>query len=337
MTTDSLTLSINQAETFIAKALQASGVSTQNAASVAQALVAAEVDGQSGHGFSRVAGYAAQARCGKVNGTAKPKIEQKAPAVIAVDAANGFAFPAIDLAIAELSALAPTTGVACATIYRSHHGGQLGVHVEKLAKNGLMALMFANTPKAMAPWGGSQALFGTNPIAFAAPRQAQEPLVIDLSLSKVARGKVMAAAKAGEAIPQGWALDKHGRPTTDPAAALEGTMLPAGDVKGASLALMVEIFAATLTGANYSFEASSFLNSEGPPPEVGQTIIAFSCEKISGDNFGERLEVLVSAIEAQDGARLPGSRRAEIRAAAEKTGLSVPMHLYSEIEALIGS
>jgi len=324
----------DEAETLIARALEANNVSSENADCVARALVAAEIDGQKGHGFSRVAAYAAQARSGKVDGRATPQIARAGSALVAVDARNGFAFPAIAAAIDDLARLAPETGIAGAAIRRSHHCGQLGAHVEALAERGLAALMVANTPKAMAPWGGSQALFGTNPIAFAAPRKAAPPLVIDLSLSKVARGKVMAAAKAGQPIPEGWALDAAGRPTTDPAAALKGTMIPMGDAKGAALALIVEILAATLTGANHSNEASSFFDADGPPPGVGQLIVAFDTGCIPGAGFAERIETLLSAIEAQEDARLPGTRRLAAREAAARDGIAAPAHLLDEIEAL---
>ena len=320
-------MSIADAEAVVAKALMASAVSERNAVSVAKALVAAEVDGQRGHGFSRVAAYAAQARSGKVVGTACPTVEAKGASFIRIDARSGFAFPAIDLAIDELAPLARQTGIAAAAITNSHHCGQLGAHVERLADRGLLALMVANTPKAMAPWGGNAALFGTNPIAFAAPRSDDAALVIDLSLSKVARGKVMAAKQRGEAIPEGWALDKDGAPTTDPEAALAGMMLPVGDAKGSALALIVEVLAATLTGANYSNEATSFFDAEGAPPGVGQFIIAIDPERAIGDVFGQRLEALAQQIEAQDGARLPGMRRLQARQDAREQGITIPDHL----------
>ncbi|WP_417524389.1 Ldh family oxidoreductase [Marinovum sp.] len=325
-------MSREEAEALVTRAFTASGASPAMADSSARALVAAEIDGQKGHGFSRVAAYAAQLRSGKVSGKARP-VAQVRGARIDIDAGNGLAFPAIDLAIDQLKALTPRTGVAMAAIRRSHHCGQLGAHVERLAEAGFSALMVANTPKAMAPWGGSSALFGTNPIAFAAPRAPAPPLVIDLSLSKVARGKVMAAQKAGTPIPEGWALDAQGQPTTDPAAALAGTMVPAGDAKGAALALVVEILAATLTGANRSDEASSFFEAEGPPPGVGQMILAFDTGAVAG--FGDRLEALLSAITAQEGARLPGQSRLAGRAAAQGGAeVTVPGHLIEEIEAL---
>ena len=125
--------------------------------------------------------------------------------------------------------------------------------------------MFVNTPGAMAPWGGSKAVFGTNPVAFACPLPGRAPLVIDLSLSKVARGNIMTAKQRGEKIPEGWALDEDGKPTTDPDAALRGTMVPMGDAKGTALALMVELLAAGLTGANFAAEASSYLDADGAP------------------------------------------------------------------------
>jgi (2R)-3-sulfolactate dehydrogenase (NADP+) len=334
MSDDVVKLSIEEAQTLIVDALEGSGVTPENAKSVAHALVAAEIDGQSGHGFSRVAAYAAQAKSGKVDGAAMPKVEQTAAALLTVDAANGFAYPALDAAIAALAKLAPQTGVAAALIRRSHHCGQLGLHVERLAGHGLVALMVGNAPPAMAPWGGSKPLFGTNPIAFAAPRLGGLPLVVDLSLSRIARGKVMAAAKAGKTIPEGWALDPEGRPTTDPHAALKGTMLPAGEAKGAMLALIVEVLCATLTGANHSFEATSFFDAEGAPPGVGQTLIAFDPRCAVKDAFASRLESLLSEMTAQDGVRLPGSRRGESRASAQRDGVAIPKHLHDEIIAL---
>jgi len=322
------------AEALVARALAANRVSPENAARVARALVQAEIDGQTGHGFSRVGSYAAQARSGKVDGFASPQVRDAGAALVQVDAANGFAFPAIDAAIDAVLARLPETGIAGAAIFRSHHCGQLGAHVERLAAAGAAALMVANTPKAMAPWGGSLPLFGTNPIAFAAPREDAAPLVIDLSLSKVARGKVMAAAKAGKPIPEGWALDPDGRATTDPQAAMAGTMIPAGDAKGAALALIVEVLAATLTGARHSGEATSFFDAEGAPPGTGQLIVVFDTARTPGGGFAARIETLLGEIEAQDGARLPGGRRLAARAAAETGGVAIPAHLLKEIEAL---
>lgn len=325
-------ISIQDATSLVMKALLANGVSEANAKSVADALVAAEVDGQTGHGFARVLAYCAQAKSGKVVGAAQPKAEIVSPALVRVDAQNGFAFPAIDIAIQQLEILTKKNGISAAAIANSHHCGQLGLHVEKLAEKGLVVLMVANAPKAMAPWGGNKPLFGTNPIAFAAPRLNEAPLVIDLSLSKVARGKVMAAKKRGDPIPEGWALDEDGNATTDPDAALTGMMLPTGDAKGAALALIVEILAATITGSNYSYEATSFFDGEGDPPAVGQFMIALNPNGGLGALFADRLKELIGEIEAQEGVRLPGSRRFDARLKCANYGVFIAAHLLREIE-----
>jgi (2R)-3-sulfolactate dehydrogenase (NADP+) len=305
-----------------------------NARSVARALIAAEADGLKGHGLSRVATYAAQAKAGKVDGFATPTSARPRPAVLAVDAAHGFAYPAIELAVAELPAVARAQGVAAAPVRRSHHCGAAGHPVERLAEAGLMAILFANTPAAIAPWGGSVGVFGTNPIAFACPLPDRAPIVVDLSLSKVARGNILAAKQKGERIPEGWALDAAGQPTTDPEAALKGTMLPLGDAKGTALALMVELLAAGLTGANFAADASSFLDDKGPAPGTGQHIVAFDPSALGGEGTLAHCARLAAAIEDQPGARLPGARRIALRERAAKEGLTITDQMLQDIRSL---
>ncbi len=324
-------LTRDEAEALVGNALLASKVSTKNAASVARALVAAEIDGQVGHGLSRVGSYCAQSASGKVDGHAVPMAQRTASAFLRVDAANGFAFPAMELAIEEVAATALETGIAAAAITRSHHCGQAGAHVEKLAERGCVSMLFANTPKAMAPWGGNAPIFGTNPIAFGTPQAGEAPLVIDLSLSKVARGKVMAASKRGEDIPVGWALDSDGNDTTDAKTALAGSMVPMGDAKGAALALMVELLAAGLGGAKFGNEAASFLSAEGDAPGTGQLLIAFNVSKTAGDGYLARVGDLLGAMLGQDGVRLPGTKRLALREAAEKDGITVAQAVIDEI------
>ncbi|MDJ0738626.1 MAG: Ldh family oxidoreductase [Gammaproteobacteria bacterium] len=329
-----VTLSIEQAEALARDVLLQHATGTANAVCVARALIAAEVDGQKGHGLSRVPSYAAQAASGKVDGHAQPCVEAAVTAAVRIDAGNGFAFPAMALAVDTLAERVAVTGIAAAAVYRSHHFGQAGYHVERLAEAGMIGLVFGNSPKAIAPWGGSAGVFGTNPIAFAAPRAAGPALLIDLSLSKVARGKVMIAARQGEPIPEGWALDSGGRPTTDAAAALQGTMLPMGDAKGAALVLMVEILAAALTGARFGFEASSFFSADGEPPGVGQFLIAIDPDAFSAGGFAARLETLLDAILQQDGTRLPGERRHALREQAARAGVTIPAALFDELNGL---
>jgi (2R)-3-sulfolactate dehydrogenase (NADP+) len=328
------TLSMNAARELAIAALTANRTSHDNAASVAGALVAAEADGIKSHGLSRVPSYAGQSRTGKIDGFAAPSLRASAPAVLAVDAARGFAFPAIDLALGALAPLCRQQGVAIAAIRRSHHCGAAGQHVERLARDGIAALFFANTPPAIAPWGGRRGLFGTNPIAFAAPVAGRDPVVIDLSVSKVSRGTLLVAKQKGGRIPEGWAFDREGHPTTDPDAAIQGTMVPMGDAKGTALAFMVEILAAGLTGAHFASDAGSFFDAEGPAPETGQLIIALSPAALGGEQVAQHIAVLAADVEAEPGARLPGARRLHNRRGAAARGLDVPQALLDEIEAL---
>ena len=327
-------LSLAEAETLVVAALRRNKVSDANARSVAVALVAAEAAGQSGHGLRRVPAYAGQAKVGKVDGFAQPQLSRPSPAVLRIDAGNGYAYPALDLAVAELPAVAREQGIALAAVSRSHHAGVMGLTVERFADQGLVALMVANAPASMAPWGGKTPVFGTNPIAFAAPLPGGEPVVIDLALSKVARGKVMAARQQGASIPADWAFDREGRPTTDAEEALAGTMVPAGDVKGAALAFMVEILAAGLTGANYAFEASSLFDDKGAPPALGHTIIAINPEATSAVDTAQRLALLAGEITRDPNVRLPGRRGQSARRLALSEGIDVEDEVIAAIKRL---
>jgi (2R)-3-sulfolactate dehydrogenase (NADP+) len=326
------TVTLAEAEALVAGALERNRTSKENARVVAKALVLAEADGIKTHGLLRTAFYSAQAKAGKVDGFATPNAKKPRPGVLTIDANNGFAYPAIDLALNALPEMTAASGIGAAGVGRSHHCGAIGHHVERLADQGLVAMFFANGPAAMAPWGGKTAVFGTNPIAFACPLPDRKPIVIDLSLSKVARGNVMAAAKKGEPIPEGWALDMDGKPTTDANTALAGTMMPLGDAKGTALALMVELIAAGLTGSNFAAEASSYFDAEGPPSMTGQFIIALDPAVFASGV--ERFAVLARSIEEQDGARLPGMRRYVLRRRAEVEGLAVGDTLLAELKAL---
>ncbi|WP_024588796.1 Ldh family oxidoreductase [Aliihoeflea sp. 2WW] len=326
-------LTVGEAHALVAAALTASDTSIENADAVARALVGAELVGQGGHGLRRVPAYAAQARAGKVKGHAVPRAERVRPGAVKIDAGFGFAYPALELANTELAEIVPGQGVAMAGIRRSHHAGVAGLVVEELAARGLVALMFANAPAAMAPWGGRRPLFGTDPIAFACPTEGGDPIVVDVSLSKVARGKIMAANQKGEAIPEGWALDADGRPTTDAKAALAGTMIPLGDAKGTALALMVELLCAGLTGANYGYEQTSFFDAAGDPPGTGQAIIAID-PGVFGSHALARFAEMAEQIAGSEGARVAGHRRIAIRERLTKDGIPVDGALIDEISAI---
>ena len=329
-----VTLSIADAETLVARALVASRTSPANARTTARALVAAEADGQMGHGLTRVPSYAEQARVGKVDGFAAPKITGVG-AARRIDAGTGFSYPAIELALETMVPLAREGGVASVGIFASHHCGQAGRHVERLAEQGLVAFLYANTPSAMAFHGGTRPRLGTDPLAFAAPIAGRAPLVIDMALSVVARSKIVAAKARGDSIPLGWAVDAEGQPTTDANAALAGTLLPVGGAKGSALALIVEILCGALAGSQFGWEASGFMDAKGGPPKSGQFLIALDPAHFSGAGFAARMTGLVEAI-AADGARLPGDRRLAMRARAVRDGLSIADDLHAQIVALAG-
>ena len=326
-------LTVDETTALVVETLMRCRTSEANAQAVARALVGAELAGQAGHGLRRMAAYCAQALSGKVDGMATPKATQSRPGALSVDAAHGFAYPALELAEDWLPEAARSQGIAIAGIHRSHHSGVTGLVVERLAEKGLVALMVANAPAAMAPWGGKRPLFGTNPIAFAAPVAGADPVVIDVSLSKVARGRIMAAAQKNTPIPEGWALDKDGNQTTDAKAALGGLMVPMGDAKGAALAIMVEMLCAGLTGANYAYEATSYFDAEGAPPGTGQAIIAIDPAAFGPGAIG-RFAELARLIEEMDGARLPGRRRQELRQQMARDGIPVDPELIEQIEGL---
>ncbi len=321
-------LSLPQAEDRVADALQRAGAGVAMARSTARALVLAEAQGLGSHGLSRVAQYTTHLRNGRADGAAQPRVVQRRGGALLVDAAEGLAFPACDLAVAEAAAAAREHGVSVAGVTRSHHAGVIVDHLRPLAAAGLVGLGFANSPAAMPAAGGRHAIFGTNPVAAIFPRRGSDPLMIDLSLSEVARGKVMVAAKAGQPIPPGWALDADGKPTTDAQAALKGSMLPVGAAtspKGAMLALMVELLVTALIGARFGFEADSFFVDEGNRPQIGQLFVAIDPGALAGSEaYLDRVEVLVTEMLRDDGVRLPGARRETLRRRAAAEGLVVP-------------
>lgn len=325
--------SLEAAQALATDALLRVGCKSAIAQSVANALVAAEADGLKGHGLSRVPSYAQQVKVGKVDGKAVPSGLWVAPGLLRIDVAHGFAYPALDLAIAELPRITRVQGIAAASLYRSHHCGAAGLIVEALAEAGLVALLFANTPAAMASAGGRKALLGTNPIAFASPRAGAEPLVIDLSLSTAARGKILAAKQKGDRLPEGWARDRHGHATTDPDEALAGTMEPMGGSKGAVLALMVEILAGALTGGRFASEASSFLDDQGAPPATGQLIITLDVSRLWPEGTA-RVAALAQLIMDDQPARLPGARRLAARQKAAREGLDLDERLVVAIRGI---
>ncbi len=328
---------IAEVQALVADRLMRAGANESMARSAAHALVLAEAQGLGSHGLSRVAQYAGHLRNGRVNRDAMPAVVGGRGGALLVDAGEGLAFAACELAITQAIERAREFGVAFAGVTNSHHCGVVVDHLRPVAAAGMVGLGFANSPAAMPAAGGKHAIFGTNPVAAVFPRRSGEPLLIDLSLSEVARGKLMVAAKEGRSIPLGWALDKDGQPTTEPKAGMEGSMLPIGAMsspKGAMLALIVELLVTALIGASFGFEASSFFVEEGNRPRIGQAFIVIDPSALTGsDAYLDRVEVLISEMLRDDGVRLPGTRREALRRQAEVDGLSVSDAILETLRA----
>ena len=329
-------LSVDEITDLAIRALMASDVSLSNARAVARSIAAAERDGQEIVGLSYLPTYCAHAACGKVDGHAMPRLEQLTSAALHVDAACGFAHPAIELGLEALMMAGRTHGIAALSIGNSYACGSLGYFVETLAQHGLVALMTANTSPTITAYGGKGPFFGTNPIAFAVPRSGKDPLVIDQSSSVVAKVAVIDAHKRGVKLPDGWAVDAEGQPTNDASAAMSGALLPIGGYKGSSLALMVDVLAAGLTRSNWSFEASSFGSNEGGPPRTGPFFIVLDPTLFGGATFAQRLETMLTALLDSPGLRLPGERRLDARR-RHRDGVPLASDLIAQIRRLGGT
>ena len=324
-------------ESLMKAALTRAGATPAMAAATARALRAAEEDGIASHGASRIPQYCGHLGNGRARGAAVPAVVRDSKAACLVDAKGGLAFEACELAGREAVRRAGEYGVAFVSVTNSNHFGVAAYHLDAIAAAGMVGLAFGNSPAAMPAWGGKRALMGTNPVAAVFPRSQGRPLSIDLSLSAVARGKIMVAARDGKPIPEGWAIDAQGRPTTDAKAALAGSMLPAGGVKGAMLALTVELLVCALSGAAFGFESDSFFTEEGRPTRIGQAFLAIDPRALAGNEvYFERVETLIAAMTAEPEVRLPGERRAGNRDRAARDGLAIPPELLVRIRALAG-
>ncbi len=331
------TLSLAEIEDLSFRALVAAGTSEANARPLAAATAATEADGIASHGLAYIPIYCEHVDCGKVDGQAQPELSNPSPAVLTVDAATGFAHPAIDIGFEKLVPLAKSQGVAALAIRNSYNCGVLGYHTARLARAGLVGLGFTNAPASIAPSGGSSPVVGTNPFSVAVPGQGNEPaILIDQSASTIAKSEVMKHAREGKPIPVGWALDPEGNPTTDPEVGLKGSMAPSGGYKGVGTALLVETMAAALTGATLGIDASPFSGTAGGPPKTGQFFLAINPAATAGEGFAGLVSRLTDAIHAQDGARLPGDGRQKHRMQARVKGVPVNLATLEKIEKIIG-
>jgi len=313
------------------------GTSVEVADILAHNCATAQRDGAHSHGTFRIPGYLSTLASGWVDGKARPVVEDVASGYVAVDAAGGFAQPALAAARGLLVTKAREAGIAVLAIRNSHHFAALWPDVEPFAAEGLVALSVVNSMTCVVPHGGNKPLFGTNPIAFAAPCAGKDPLVFDMATSALAHGDVQIAARAGHSVPVGTGVDKHGQATTDPAAILEGgALLPFGGHKGSALSMMVELLAAALTGGNFSFEFDWKRHPGAQTPWTGQLIIVIDPSKSAGHDFAVRSRELVERMHEAGQTRLSGDRRYRQRVLSHTQGISMPVQELKKLRALAG-
>lgn len=308
-------LSLEDIHQLALSVLLANGCDEDNASAVARTVSAAERDGSASHGLFRIPGYVAALRNGRVRGDARPTLTQVTPSFLRVDGDGGFAPLALERGLPALASAAKALGVAAMTITDCYHFAALWPETEALAAEGLAAIACVNYAAVVAPHGGTEPIFGTNPISFAWPRTGGDPVVADMATAAMAQGELQLAAQAGRAVPPGTGLDADGNLTTDPQAILAGTQLPFGGHKGSAIALLVELLAAAATGDAFSHEVAGD-SKDGGPTRGGEFILALAPSVLAGSHGAGRTEDFLQRFEAISGARLPGARRQQQRRAA---------------------
>lgn len=331
---DTVHMSLDEVRALSTEVLIANGMSEANAMVIADVVTQAEADGTHSHGLFRVPGYVTSMRSGRMNGKAVPEVSEKSPGLVAVDSKNGFSPPAIIAGKPLAIEKAKSQGIAALGLRNNGNLNALWWEAEHFGDAGLICLTMSTSQSFVAPWGGNKALFGTDPIAFACPRAGKPPMVFDYATSASARGEIQVAAREGHSIPKGWALDKDGNDTTDPAAALEGVQLPFGGHKGNAIMIMVELLSAGLTGGNFCFEAQeqvdAFGGHDAGPSNAGQIFILID-PKGFHETFLDRVEALFGKILAQEGTRIPGDRRYANRARSATDGIECQAALHQQI------
>ncbi len=334
MSSQSVTLTLEEVETLAMAALVNAGCNNANAMAITDTVVMAERDGCASHGLFRIPGYCGSLRSGKVNGSAEPKLERTAPSVLWVDGDRGYAPLAHREMLEDFAALTRAQGVAVAAITNTFHFAALWPEVEMLSKKGLMAIACTSYKPTVAPHGGTRPLYGTNPFAFSWPRKGFDPVTFDQASATMARGDIQIHARDGKPVPLGVGIDKDGNPTEDPKAILDGgAQLAFGGHKGSSIAMMVELMAGPLIGEQLSLEAAETDIADGGPARGGEFILAIDPAATRQTPIsGGDAERLFEAMVAQEGVRLPGDGRVRRRKKVAEEGVVIPRSLLEAIE-----
>lgn len=323
--TDGATLSLETLFARLEAIFRKAGLSADQAAALARVIAAGERDGAKSHGIYRVEGCLKTLRAGKVDPTAVPEVQDDGSAVLRVLAGGGFSCAAFELGLPMLAERARQFGLAALVLNDVVHFSALWYEVEAVTQQGLAGLAMCPSYSTVAPAGGSQPLLGTNPFAFGWPRTDRPPYVFDFATSMAARGEIELHRRAGTPIPEGWAIDADGRPTTDPDAALAGAMLPFGGHKGSAISTMIELLAGALIGDLSSSDALTALGATSLAPRHGELILAFDPVRFAagrGTDPFQQAETLFDGILSQ-GARLPSTRRYTARERAAAHGVTL--------------
>lgn len=289
-------IKVNTLREFYITVLEAVNTPPEEAGITADALIDADLHGLETHGALRIPSYIKAAKAGRLEAFHSPFIEWNKKAVSLVDGNNGWGQPGAVMAVREVINNAKSHGVGAVAIKNTNHIGACGYYARMIAENGLAGFVTTNSSPNMPPWGGKEPVLGTNPICFSAPSPGGNLIVADMATSVVAKGKILLAAEKGEPIPEGWALDKKGRTTTDPKKALEGSLLPVGGPKGYGLALFADIFSGVLSGANFGNKICGMLGTNAEPVGVGAFMWAIDIELFGAEGFYERIGELISMV-----------------------------------------
>ncbi len=332
-------MKINDVKKLLIKTFCYHNLSRKHSKICAEALINAELVGAPSHGLARVSSYCNRIKKKVINPKPKIKIKSISNSITSVDADNAVGFIGANLGIDYAIKNARKTGIGFVSVKNSGHYGLSGYYAEKAAKKGLVAFCFTNAPPAIAPHGTKRALFGTNPICFAAPTKNKIPFVLDTSISMINRGKIRRAAKLNKSIPYGLALDKNGIPTTNPNKALEGLQLPIAGFRGSGLAWMVDILSGVLTGANHGGKVKDPFDDFSGPQNIGHLFIVFK-PNLFVKNYFKRITENISRIKKLPKLKgvskiyYPGENKFERFKKNSRKEIKIPSSVLTEINLL---
>ncbi|MDA9065915.1 Ldh family oxidoreductase [Candidatus Pelagibacter sp.] len=286
----------NSLKNLIKKIFISHKLTERHAIICAEALINAELVGAPSHGLSRLKMYCDRISKKVINPKAKIKVKKISQSISHVDGNNSIGFVAADTAIKVAIKNAKKTGIGLVAVKNSGHYGLSGYYAEQAVKKGLIVMVFTNAPPAVAPHGALKSLFGTNPICFGTPTGSKVPFILDTSISMINRGKIRVAVREGRKIPEGVALDKFGKPTTDPKKALEGVQLPIAGFRGSGLAWMVDILSGVLTGGNHAGRVKDPFTDFSGPQNIGHLFFVIKPNLFVGNAFNKRIKDNIQTI-----------------------------------------